>query len=92
MNDDLYQIWEDSPQCPLCDGPLEYWTDDNPEDPGMMRPGALADGAIRCCRCSFEEYADGQTESEVLIGLFDRVANEYLRKTLIYEVSPEDRR
>ena len=64
------EIWEGAPQCPECDGPLAYYTDDGHSTPdGWHDP----DGSIECCTCAWEEYVTGTSESDVLDRLFIHV-------------------
>ena len=74
MNDELHQIWDGAPQCPICDGPLKYYTDAG-ED---MDPASPC-GEIMCCQCAWEYFALGLDESMVLDKLFARVRETRLK-------------
>jgi len=78
LDDSPLQVWEGAPQCPICDGPLQYYTNDG-EDYNITYPdeddiGAF--GRIECCQCWWEYDTEDVSEVGVLDKLFVRVRRD----------------
>lgn len=77
MSDTRLQIWGiGEPQCPICDGPLAYYTTDGEDDVGWDDEVPDPCGAIECCQCAWEYFTTDNTESGVLDKLFARVRRD----------------
>ena len=71
-------IWDGAPQCPICDGPLQYFTNDG-EDYNIAYPDedeCYAFGKIECCQCAWEYDTEDISEVGVLDKLFARVRRD----------------
>jgi len=79
----ILQIWDiGEPQCPICDGPLAYYTNDGEDEPSQHNWGATEKldpcGNIECCQCAWEYFTTDDSESGVLDKLFARVRQDRL--------------
>lgn len=59
---DDWDLWPETPQCPVCDGPLEHQVNEALDD--YDQPTGDVWARIRCCRCPWEQDIYMPTECE----------------------------